>query len=38
MNFRIGILPLSIDNGLFGGKVSGQRSGKLRILRMGNYP
>ena len=34
----IRILTLPRDNGLLGGRMSGQRSEQLFVLRMGNYP
>ena len=38
MNPGMRISPLPIANGLPGGRMSGQRSGELLVLRMGNYP
>jgi len=38
MNPEIKILPLPSVNGLFGGRMSRQRSGQLLVLRMGNCP
>ena len=38
MNPGIWILRLTSANNLPGGPMSGYRSGKLLVLRMGNYP